>query len=91
MLYMLIFGPYRGADHTAAVRYDELVNYAQQFTDIYVMVSRKENEACGPCSPCTQLMGVEIDKTLTMTDWSFRPLSKEKLKYAMDDVRYLLV
>jgi hypothetical protein len=26
-----------------------------------------------------------------MNDWSFRPLSKAMIKYAMDDVKYLLV
>jgi hypothetical protein len=26
-----------------------------------------------------------------MNDWNFRPLSKAMIKYAMDDVKYLLV
>jgi ribonuclease D len=36
-----------------------------------------------------RLMGVEIDKSHTRTDWSRRPLSAAQLAYAVDDVRYL--
>lgn len=37
-----------------------------------------------------ELLSVEIDKTHTRTDWSRRPLSAEQLRYALDDVRYLI-
>jgi ribonuclease D len=33
---------------------------------------------------------VELDKSHTRTDWSQRPLDVEQLRYAADDVRYLL-
>jgi ribonuclease D len=35
------------------------------------------------------LLGVELTKGQTRTDWSKRPLSADQLKYAADDVRYL--
>ncbi len=37
-----------------------------------------------------RLLGVELDKAHTRTDWSRRPLSPEQITYALDDVRYLL-
>lgn len=37
-----------------------------------------------------RLLGVELDKAHTRTDWSRRPLSPEQVVYAHDDVRYLL-
>ena len=36
-----------------------------------------------------RLLGVELAKAHTRTDWSRRPLSAEQLDYALDDVRYL--
>lgn len=36
-----------------------------------------------------RLLGVELDKSHTRTDWSRRPLSPAQLTYAVDDVRYL--
>ncbi|MDR3418229.1 MAG: ribonuclease D [Nevskia sp.] len=36
-----------------------------------------------------KLLGVKLDKSLTRTDWSRRPLSPAELAYAADDVRYL--
>lgn len=35
------------------------------------------------------MLGVELDKDMTRTDWSQRPLSAAQLRYAEDDVRYL--
>ena len=37
-----------------------------------------------------RLLGVELDKAHTRTDWTRRPLSAEQQKYALDDVRHLL-
>jgi ribonuclease D len=37
-----------------------------------------------------RLIGVELDKAHTRTDWSRRPLSPEQQEYALDDVRHLL-
>jgi ribonuclease D len=37
-----------------------------------------------------RLLGKELPKTHTRTDWSHRPLSAEQVDYALDDVRYLL-
>jgi ribonuclease D len=37
-----------------------------------------------------RLIGRELAKTHTRTDWSRRPLSPEQIEYALDDVRYLL-
>jgi ribonuclease D len=37
-----------------------------------------------------RLLGKELAKSHTRTDWSRRPLSSEQIEYALDDVRYLL-
>jgi ribonuclease D len=36
-----------------------------------------------------RLLGKELAKSHTRTDWSRRPLSPEQIEYALDDVRYL--
>lgn len=38
----------------------------------------------------SELLGVTLDKGHTRTDWSRRPLSEQQLRYAEDDVRYLV-
>lgn len=38
----------------------------------------------------SRLLGVELGKTETRTDWSRRPLPTAAVEYAIDDVRYLL-
>jgi ribonuclease D len=37
-----------------------------------------------------RLLGCDLAKAHTRTDWSSRPLSTEQIEYALDDVRYLL-
>jgi ribonuclease D len=37
-----------------------------------------------------RVLGHELSKAHTRTDWSRRPLSPEQIDYALDDVRYLL-
>ncbi|MFZ1870067.1 MAG: HRDC domain-containing protein, partial [Steroidobacteraceae bacterium] len=37
-----------------------------------------------------RLLGVELPKAHTRTDWSRRPLSPEQIEYAIDDVRHLV-
>jgi ribonuclease D len=37
-----------------------------------------------------RLLGHDLSKAHTRTDWSSRPLSPEQIEYALDDVRYLL-
>src|SRR5207302_1518038 len=37
-----------------------------------------------------RLLGRELAKSHTRTDWSRRPLSPAQIEYALDDVRYLL-
>ena len=36
-----------------------------------------------------ELLEVQLDKSQSRTDWSRRPLNKQQLEYAIDDVRYL--
>ncbi len=36
-----------------------------------------------------RLLDVELDKGAQFTEWSRRPLSRDQLEYALDDVRYL--
>jgi ribonuclease D len=36
-----------------------------------------------------ELLGVELDKTSSYTDWARRPLSERQITYALDDVVYL--
>jgi ribonuclease D len=37
-----------------------------------------------------RILGVELPKAHTRTDWSRRPLSPEQIEYALDDVRHLV-
>ncbi|MDE2050656.1 MAG: ribonuclease D [Gammaproteobacteria bacterium] len=37
-----------------------------------------------------RLLGIELPKAHTRTDWSRRPLSPEQIEYALDDVRHLV-
>ena len=48
------------------------------------------SDQIGYANLAEQLLGVQLDKTATRTDWSQRPLSPQQLAYAADDVNYLL-
>ncbi|BDD86707.1 ribonuclease D [Desulfofustis limnaeus] len=37
----------------------------------------------------TTLLGIELEKSQTRTDWLKRPLAPQQMAYALDDVRYL--
>lgn len=47
-------------------------------------------EQIGYAALVEKLLGVQLAKTHTRTDWSRRPLSVEQLRYAADDVTYLV-
>lgn len=46
-------------------------------------------EYVGYATLVNDLLGVELDKSQTRTDWSRRPLAEAQLRYAADDVHYL--
>lgn len=46
-------------------------------------------EQIGYGNAVRELLGVQLDKAHSRTDWSKRPLSGAQLEYAADDVRYL--
>ncbi|MFO1431188.1 MAG: ribonuclease D [Candidatus Competibacteraceae bacterium] len=46
-------------------------------------------EQIGYAALVKTVLGVELDKSQTRTDWSRRPLDEAQLAYAADDVRYL--
>lgn len=47
-------------------------------------------EQCGYGQAVEELLGVALGKGHARTDWSRRPLSEAQLRYAADDVRYLV-
>lgn len=48
------------------------------------------SEQIGYANLVEQLLGKKLDKGPQFTDWMRRPLSPKQLRYALDDVRYLL-
>ena len=46
-------------------------------------------EEIGYANLLEKVLGVSISKIETVTDWSARPLTKNQVQYALDDVRYL--
>lgn len=48
-----------------------------------------EGRSMGYAALCDKLLGIQLDKGATRTDWLARPLSSEQLAYAVKDVQYL--
>ncbi|MEF3193206.1 MAG: ribonuclease D [Halothiobacillaceae bacterium] len=46
-------------------------------------------EQIGYAALIERLFGVQLEKAHSRTDWSRRPLSREQLRYALEDVHYL--
>jgi ribonuclease D len=44
----------------------------------------------GHAALVNQLLGIQIAKAETLTEWRNRPLTQQQIRYAFDDVRYLL-
>ena len=44
---------------------------------------------CGYDKLVRQITDIQIDKSSRFTDWSYRPLSKQQIKYALSDVTHL--
>ncbi|MCL2402816.1 MAG: ribonuclease D [Coriobacteriia bacterium] len=49
-----------------------------------------QSEQVGYAALVSRLLGVKLDKADGFTDWAKRPLSEAQLKYAAEDVTYLL-
>ncbi|MCW9023465.1 MAG: ribonuclease D [Gammaproteobacteria bacterium] len=49
-----------------------------------------QSDQIGYANLVNALLNVELDKGQSRTDWSRRPLDEAQLRYAADDVRYLL-
>jgi len=47
-------------------------------------------DQCGYGNLAKQVLDIDLEKGHARTDWSRRPLSTEQLRYAADDVRYLV-
>jgi len=48
-----------------------------------------QGDQTGYAALVEKLLGIELDKSQTRTNWAKRPLSAAQLKYAADDVRFL--
>ena len=48
-----------------------------------------QGEQVGYANLVNEMLGVQLDKSQTRTDWCKRPLQPRQLSYAADDVRYL--
>ncbi len=44
----------------------------------------------GHAALVSQMLRVQLSKAETLTDWRHRPLTRQQVRYAFDDVRYLL-
>lgn len=49
-----------------------------------------EGEQIGYAGLIKSMLGIELDKSQTRTDWSKRPLTAAQITYAADDVRHLV-
>ena len=58
-------------------------------TKIASRLTRTYTEKHGLNALCTELLGVQLDKTVTATNWGADELSEAQLQYAADDVIYL--
>jgi ribonuclease D len=58
--------------------------------DVQIAAGLISNEyPAGYGSLLYKMLGITLEKGETRTDWSRRPLSKQQLEYALDDVRHL--
>lgn len=80
--------------HSARQDYEIFYDYNQQLPEPLFDTQLAASllgygEQVGYGALVNKLLGVQLDKAHTRTDWSKRPLSEEQIRYASDDVFYL--
>lgn len=80
--------------HAASQDYEIFVRFAQAplgplFDTQIAAALLGDGDQLGYAALVEKRLGVKLDKSLTRTNWSRRPLSSAELAYAADDVRWL--